>query len=46
MEEPFYEETWFYVPSRELWQDLIDDEESDLEPAENVFHDVLLFEVG
>lgn len=46
MEEPFYEENWFYVPERELWKSVIDDEEPDLEPAENVLDDVLLFEVG
>ena len=49
MIEPFYDETFFFVPERAVWDDFCDffpvDEDFDCESAENDLDDVILFEV-
>ena len=46
VDDPFYEEEFFFVPQRSVWKDFRDvfpvDEDFDLESAENVFDDVIL----
>lgn len=46
MNEPFYDETFFFVPERNAWNDFIPySDVDDLELAENVLDDIILIEV-